>query len=685
MPNASTRPLAWRTATIALAAISLLFTLVPPASAGGTFTDDDHSVHEADIEWIAARDIARGCNPPSNSRYCPDDPVTRGQLAAYLSRALDLPAAPSAGFKDIGKSLFAADINRIAEAGITKGCNPPKNDRYCPDEGATRAEMAAFLVRAFDLKPTNSDYFRDDNGLTLEADINAVAAAGISVGCGDGLYCPDRTVTRAQMASFLKRALTGGVASPAPAPSPSPTPTPPPPESPPSSLPSPGASKPAGAVVVDPSDNLAAMVSSKPGGTTFYLTAGVHRMEEVEPKAGNEFVGAPGAIMSGARVLTGFKKDGGFWYVTGQTQQNEKHGTCQSGYSGCVYPEQLFIDNVELWQVTSKSQLKPGTWYFDYGKDRIYVAENPSGHLVETSVKPHAFIGEANNVTIRDLVIEKYATPANMGAIHGQGERNGHMSSGWKVVGNEVRYTASNGVHLGHGMLVKENYLHHNGRLGVGSSQTNNAVVQGNEISYNCVNTGFKCFGWGGGGVKLAGASNTVLTSNFVHHNYGKGMHTDVQSAGTLFEQNNVVANDGHGIFVEVSTNATIKSNTVKDNGHKRPQGRGAGIYVSSSKGVMVTGNVVKRNASAIVAKEVGRAPGLHDLTVKNNTITVSDGAYSGLRTSGGSINFGARNITWNNNTYDINGVSKPFYLNKDKLTIQGWKNAGYDKGSTFK
>ena len=49
----------------------------------GTFIDDDSSVFEDDIEWLYAAGITTGCNPPVNNRYCPDSAVTRGQLAAF--------------------------------------------------------------------------------------------------------------------------------------------------------------------------------------------------------------------------------------------------------------------------------------------------------------------------------------------------------------------------------------------------------------------------------------------------------------------------------------------------------------------------------------------------------------------------------------------------------------------------
>ena len=116
----------------------------------GRFIDDDASVHETDIERFAELGITLGCNPPVNDRYCPDTTVTRGQMAAFLNRAFALPASTTNFFVDDNGSTFEADINAIADAGITLGCNPPTNDRYCPTQDVTRGQMASFIVRAID-------------------------------------------------------------------------------------------------------------------------------------------------------------------------------------------------------------------------------------------------------------------------------------------------------------------------------------------------------------------------------------------------------------------------------------------------------------------------------------------------------------------------------------------------------
>jgi hypothetical protein len=102
-----------------------------------------------DIGKLATAGITRGCNPHGNDRFCPDDSVTRAQMAAFLVRALGLTADTHPGFVDVGSSsTFVDDIGKLATAGITLGCNPPDNDRFCPDQPVTRGQLAAFLKRA---------------------------------------------------------------------------------------------------------------------------------------------------------------------------------------------------------------------------------------------------------------------------------------------------------------------------------------------------------------------------------------------------------------------------------------------------------------------------------------------------------------------------------------------------------
>lgn len=188
----------------------IALTLALSAFSSGSFTDDNQSVHEADIEAIAAAGITRGCNPPLNDHFCPDARVTRGEMAAFLSRALELPQPPTDFFSDDNGDTFETQINAVAAADITRGCDPPSNRYYCPGRSITRAEMASMLTRAFDLPLAAINRFVDDEGTIHESANNALAAAGVTTGCNppaNNQFCPDAPVTRGQMASFLSRAL----------------------------------------------------------------------------------------------------------------------------------------------------------------------------------------------------------------------------------------------------------------------------------------------------------------------------------------------------------------------------------------------------------------------------------------------------------------------------------------------
>jgi hypothetical protein len=84
-----------------------------------------------------------------------------------------------------------------------------------------------------------------------------------------------------------------------------------------------------------------------------------------------------------------------------------------------MYPEDLFFDNFSETRVASLSLVNPGSWYLDYSNRNVYLGDDPSGHMVEISLLPHAFSGYARSVLIENMIIEKCASVASQGAGHG--------------------------------------------------------------------------------------------------------------------------------------------------------------------------------------------------------------------------------------------------------------------------
>ncbi len=173
------------------------------------FTDIGGHTFEKAITWLAAEQITTGCNPPLNTRFCPNDPVTRGQMAVFIARALGLPKAGSDHFDDDRGRFYEDAANRMFESGITRGCG---TRRFCGDDVMSREQMAAFLARMLDLGDGSRDYFKDDNKSPFEPEIDSVAEARITLGCNppaNDRFCPGDAVTRGQMAAFLERSLAG--------------------------------------------------------------------------------------------------------------------------------------------------------------------------------------------------------------------------------------------------------------------------------------------------------------------------------------------------------------------------------------------------------------------------------------------------------------------------------------------
>lgn len=169
----------------------------------------EDSLFADEIRSLAASGVTRGCDS-GGTRYCAQDPVTRGQMAAFLVRAFQLEPG-STGFSDTVDSVFAADIAALAASGITVGCDPPANTKFCPEQPITRGQMAAFLTRALDLAPSENS-FVDAADHLFASEIGALAAEGITRGCEPGgearsgpRFCPDGLVTRGEMAAFLLR------------------------------------------------------------------------------------------------------------------------------------------------------------------------------------------------------------------------------------------------------------------------------------------------------------------------------------------------------------------------------------------------------------------------------------------------------------------------------------------------
>ena len=175
-----------------------------------SFVDTFGTVYAEPIEELMKSGILEG-SECAESYICPEEPIDRSTFAVWLTRILgdDEPLAVSVSrFADVKAGLWwAAHVERLAELGITVGCggDPP---RYCPDHSVTRGQLAIFLTRALNLPSVEPLGFVDIVGGAFQGEIDAAAAAGVVGECADDplRYCSGDSVTRGQAAMSLSAA-----------------------------------------------------------------------------------------------------------------------------------------------------------------------------------------------------------------------------------------------------------------------------------------------------------------------------------------------------------------------------------------------------------------------------------------------------------------------------------------------
>jgi parallel beta-helix repeat protein len=296
-----------------------------------------------------------------------------------------------------------------------------------------------------------------------------------------------------------------------------------------------------------------------------------------------------------------------------------------------------------------------------------------------------AFRGQgADGVTIRGLVIEKYAAPLQVGVVE-----NGSGSHNWTVEGNEVRYNGGIGIRSSTGWRVLNNYVHHNQQLGLSGGGTG-ALIEGNEIAFNNWEHSVSPH-WSGGGTKWVKTRNLVVRNNYSHDNIGPGLWTDGENVNTLYVNNRVVDNYHSGIKHEVSCSAVIRNNTATGNGFGAPSWvDGAGILVMNSPNVEVFGNVVRNNNDGIggihATRNVVNGPcerELRNFWVHDNIIEMQVGHTGVVTNFDGSV-FTSMNNKFDRNTYILGSGDKYYRWSGPEITTAQWKAAGQDPNSTW-
>ena len=438
----------------------------------------------------------------------------------------------------------------------------------------------------------------------------------------------------------------------------------------------------ASAVHVRPGDDVVRTVSDASPGATVCFAPGTYRLTRpIRPHAGQVLVGHD-AVLTGSRPLRGFTRTADDWVIGGQRQQGQRHGECLPLPSIlCTFPDDVLRDDRPLRRVLHRADLAPGTFWFDYRRDRVHVHDNPHGHRLEAAVAPAAVLSRAGargaDVTVRGFTVEEFATIAQHGAIE-------TSAPGWTIENNAVRRNHGAGITTQGDVRVLDNRVLRNGQLGIGGTGPS-TLVAGNEIAHN--NTGGFDPGWEAGGAKWAVTDGLVVRANRVHDNRGPGLWTDIDAQDTRYVRNVVRDNDRAGIFHEISADALIAHNTVTGNGHGFAVWLwGSGVLVAGSYDVEVAHNRLAGNAMGIglvqqdrgVSDVDGTPRRLHEVAVHDNTVALARGETGMVQDDGHPELFDDPTISWTGNVWTQRSPS-PFMWDDDYLTLRQWRALGHD------
>jgi hypothetical protein len=376
-------------------------------------------------------------------------------------------------------------------------------------------------------------------------------------------------------------------------------------------------------VKLHPMDNVPKIVGSRPAGTTFIFTPGTYRLSQpIIPKDKDKFIGETPcnppqspcpATISGSIVIGSLASSyGGNYQVTKQRQENPRGATtenCDPAWLGCILPEDLYFDSVPLKHLDSQTMpsIGQGEWWLDYTNHVLFFHDNPSGHMVETSVLDNGFGGPANHVTIQYLTIEKFADMYPVGAV-GETQKKKALTqeTDWTIENCEVRLNHGFGVRVNYRMHILNNYIHDNGEVGIGGgigwpnnpvtqSINSGILIQGNTIAHN----DYAHFDaqFGSGGIKFGSTSGVTIRGNTIRNNQGSGVHFDEDSGDEFVDGNIITDNsDADGLQQEIGGGrSTFRNNYVARNGAQVNGTNGSfQIAVRASKGVDIYCNVVE-------------------------------------------------------------------------------------------
>ncbi len=347
----------------------------------------------------------------------------------------------------------------------------------------------------------------------------------------------------------------------------------------------------------------AATKAAKANGTVVVRGGVYHESVLIYPRAGLTVQAYPKETvwLDGSEQVTGWTKSGSVWvksnwatffdssptYVKGAPDGTTADWRwVNSSYPMAAYPDQVWVNDSALKQVSSRSAVTTGTFYVDKSAKQLVIGSDPSSKRVDVSTLAEAMSIRSTNSVIRGIGVRRYATSVPMmGAIT-------TYYSGITLENVMIVDNATTGLFIGATNATLKNVtLRNNGLLGMAATQADNLTIdsvlaeQNNSQRFNCSPVS--------GAMKITTTRKISVKKSAFVNNYGRGPWFDESSYDLTFADNDVVNNSCHGVMFELSDQAKIVNNLIANNGEK-------GMIIQDSGNVAIWNNTFVGNVGSL-------------------------------------------------------------------------------------
>lgn len=423
-----------------------------------------------------------------------------------------------------------------------------------------------------------------------------------------------------------------------------------------------------------------AALASAPTGATILINDGVYPLTSpLAPKQGQYIYCTDGVVFDGSRTLTGWTSDGsGHWYASGYLPAAYSDGGVCDVISGtesqqCRQREDVYRDSSPLNRYMVLADLATGGFFADYAANRVYVADDPTGHAFKMCRTQYAMNSSVSGVTWRGGTFQYFATPSSTGAVTVSGGSN------WTIRKSVFQWNHAHGLFADStsGLLVQHIRSCYNQQLGFGHHAGTGSVIEDSEFDHNNSQKMYYQADWESGGFKATFSTDCTIRRCHSHDNQGVGLWWDIDNVnwtigGAPGDGNLVEYNFADGMRWEISFCADISYNTFQYNGFGMAYdgARGSDFSLLAVAGVNI-------NSSSGTDPRTGAGPGLN---IHHNTVTNNEnGVGLQMRSRGNSGTYPSYARDLNNVRTYGNTITQQTYSYVDPAA--GTHKAGLDHG----